>query len=137
TLIAVLLYGAGIAVLAVMAVPAFAELAPPALAPWGDPTSWIPITVQAGLAAVAIGSWWWRHRRGQRSIGLVALAVATASTVVLAIASYATCAPQGLAEGWGTVTRVLAVLVNQVDTKPFGVESGCAAGIPQALQFAR
>lgn len=137
TVISTALFAAGTVLLAAMAVPGIAAIAPAWLAPWADPTAWWPILIQVLLAGLAFGSWWWRHRRAQRSLGLVALAVATGSVVVLGIGSYVACSAPGLAAGWTTVIRVLGLVLNNYETSVFGTEAGCAAGVPPALQMAR
>lgn len=137
TIVATVLFAAGTVLLAAMAVPGIAAIAPGWLAPWAEPTAWWPLLLQVLLAGLAFGSWWWRHRRSQRSLGLVALAVATGSVVVLGVGSYVACSAPGLAAGWTAVIRVLGLVLNSYETGVFGTEPGCAAGVPPALQMAR
>lgn len=137
TVVATALFALGTLLLSAMAVPTIAAVAPGWVGPWGDSTAWWPMLVQVVLAGLAFWTWWWRHRRSQRSVGLVALAVASASVAVLGIGSYLGCTTPGLAPGWTTAMRVLGLLLGGYDTAVFGSEPGCAAGVPLALQMAR
>lgn len=131
------LYGASTLLLAAMAVPAVAASAPAFLAPWAAPESPLPLVVHAVIAVAAALAWRARARRTRRTFTIPAVAVAGVSVVVLGLASYGPCQVSGQSPAVLAIIRAFSLLSGSYDTGMFGVEPGCAAGVPPALQIAR
>lgn len=129
-------YAAGLTMLVMAsASPSLLSRFPAVFDVYRDPSSPIPIAVQALLGTAALVTFWLPRRHQNRKYSLVAVVGLGVTAIILGMSAYWNCAG-GQSRPWAPITWTLALFLGNAEN-PYGVDQNCPDEVPLALQAAR